>query len=296
MRRTRLPAAADGAARGVTALQKRRFRSGPRQARVNPRPGAPCINATLAFARTAVTIRVRPSCEGRLVPSSPPPAQQALPLPFRGGRRRGAGRRPSGERAGLPHVAREVIRKGEPVHVTHAGGRPRVEPPERTVLPDNPRGNHGCSQRRRLPGHPLQRPGQPPPPHRRGGRRRFARERHARALHPPRARAQPDDGAEGAGARGPLPRARPPDARRGPQRPPLRPRQLREPRGAPGRASLYQGLGGPVLVRGGESTARGAAELVPGASDVRRGGLAAPPRCTRRLAIARRGRVPASGR
>ena len=53
-----------------------------------------------------------------MVRSSPRPAQQALPLPFRGGKRRGAGRRPAGERAGLPHVAREAIRTGEPVHVT----------------------------------------------------------------------------------------------------------------------------------------------------------------------------------
>ncbi len=46
------------------------------------------------------------------------PAQQVLALPFRGGARRGAGRKPAGERAGAPHVARDAIRPSEPVHVT----------------------------------------------------------------------------------------------------------------------------------------------------------------------------------
>src|SRR5262245_47825791 len=45
-------------------------------------------------------------------------AQQELPFPRRGGRRRGAGRKPVGPRAGVAHRPRPVIRKKTPVHVT----------------------------------------------------------------------------------------------------------------------------------------------------------------------------------
>ena len=44
--------------------------------------------------------------------------QQALALPFRGGARRGAGRKPAGDRARVPHAARDEVRPYHPVHVT----------------------------------------------------------------------------------------------------------------------------------------------------------------------------------
>jgi REP element-mobilizing transposase RayT len=44
--------------------------------------------------------------------------QQELPLPRRGGKRRGAGRKPKGARAGVSHRRRPVIHKKTPVHVT----------------------------------------------------------------------------------------------------------------------------------------------------------------------------------
>lgn len=44
--------------------------------------------------------------------------QQAFELPTWGGRRRGAGRKPAGERARAPHVVREGLRPYQPVHVT----------------------------------------------------------------------------------------------------------------------------------------------------------------------------------
>lgn len=46
------------------------------------------------------------------------PAQQELAFRTWGGRRRGAGRPPAQERARVPHVAREVVRAHQPVHVT----------------------------------------------------------------------------------------------------------------------------------------------------------------------------------
>ncbi len=45
-------------------------------------------------------------------------AQQTLDLRTWGGRRRGAGRKPAGERARAPHVARPVVRPYQPVHVS----------------------------------------------------------------------------------------------------------------------------------------------------------------------------------
>jgi hypothetical protein len=44
--------------------------------------------------------------------------QAELPLPRRGGRRRGAGRKPRGARAGVAHRPRPSIRRNTPVHVT----------------------------------------------------------------------------------------------------------------------------------------------------------------------------------
>ena len=44
--------------------------------------------------------------------------QQAFALPFRGGARRGAGRKPTGDRARVPHAARDEVRPYHPVHVT----------------------------------------------------------------------------------------------------------------------------------------------------------------------------------
>jgi REP element-mobilizing transposase RayT len=44
--------------------------------------------------------------------------QQSLPLRFRGGARRGAGRKPARERSGTPHVAREHMPRGAAVHVS----------------------------------------------------------------------------------------------------------------------------------------------------------------------------------
>ena len=46
------------------------------------------------------------------------PAQQELAFRTWGGRRRGAGRPPAQERAGIPHVTREAVRPYQPVHVT----------------------------------------------------------------------------------------------------------------------------------------------------------------------------------
>jgi REP element-mobilizing transposase RayT len=51
-------------------------------------------------------------------PRTPAPAQQSLALPVRGGKRPGAGRPPSGERAAAPHARREELRPYQPVHVT----------------------------------------------------------------------------------------------------------------------------------------------------------------------------------
>lgn len=45
-------------------------------------------------------------------------AQQDLPLPLRGGKRRGAGRKPAAQRAGRSHAARESFGRAQPVHVT----------------------------------------------------------------------------------------------------------------------------------------------------------------------------------
>lgn len=45
-------------------------------------------------------------------------AQQSLPLRFRGGRRRGAGRKPAGARAGASHQARERFGRNQPMHVS----------------------------------------------------------------------------------------------------------------------------------------------------------------------------------
>lgn len=44
--------------------------------------------------------------------------QQELPFPRRGGKRAGAGRKPTGARAGVAHRPRPVIAKKTPVHVT----------------------------------------------------------------------------------------------------------------------------------------------------------------------------------
>ena len=44
--------------------------------------------------------------------------QLSLELPCWGGARRGAGRKPTGERARAPHVKRDEVRPGQPVHVT----------------------------------------------------------------------------------------------------------------------------------------------------------------------------------
>jgi REP element-mobilizing transposase RayT len=52
------------------------------------------------------------------VPRRRPTAQLTLTLPTWGGRRRGAGRKPSGARARAPHLARDEVRPYQPVHVT----------------------------------------------------------------------------------------------------------------------------------------------------------------------------------
>lgn len=52
------------------------------------------------------------------MPSSPRALQQPLPLRFRGGKRRGAGRKPAGARARASHAAREAFGPREPVHVS----------------------------------------------------------------------------------------------------------------------------------------------------------------------------------
>src|SRR5262249_35488275 len=44
--------------------------------------------------------------------------QLALSMPTWGGKRRGAGRKPKGERAGVSHRAREELGRRTPVHVT----------------------------------------------------------------------------------------------------------------------------------------------------------------------------------
>lgn len=46
------------------------------------------------------------------------PKQLALDLPFRGGKRRGAGRKPKGSRALVTHAARARFARATPVHVT----------------------------------------------------------------------------------------------------------------------------------------------------------------------------------
>jgi REP element-mobilizing transposase RayT len=46
------------------------------------------------------------------------PVQLALQLPTRGGARKGAGRKPNGARAGMPHLRRPVLAARFPVHVT----------------------------------------------------------------------------------------------------------------------------------------------------------------------------------
>ena len=48
----------------------------------------------------------------------PTPRQLLLRLPSRGGKRRGAGRKPNGARAGLPHRPRAALKARYPVHVT----------------------------------------------------------------------------------------------------------------------------------------------------------------------------------
>ena len=49
--------------------------------------------------------------------------QQELRFKTRGGRRRGAGRKPARLRAGVPHRARPLHQKGHPVHVTFRASR-----------------------------------------------------------------------------------------------------------------------------------------------------------------------------
>ena len=44
--------------------------------------------------------------------------QLELPFPVHGGKRRGAGRKPKGKRAGVPHRVREKVSRHHPVHVT----------------------------------------------------------------------------------------------------------------------------------------------------------------------------------
>lgn len=46
------------------------------------------------------------------------PEQQRLEFRLRGGRRKGAGRKPKEAKAGVPHVRRETVTPREPVHVT----------------------------------------------------------------------------------------------------------------------------------------------------------------------------------
>jgi putative transposase len=46
------------------------------------------------------------------------PAQLGLPLRFWGGKRRNAGRKPKGNKAGVAHVTRPRLGKNQPVHVT----------------------------------------------------------------------------------------------------------------------------------------------------------------------------------
>lgn len=63
-------------------------------------------------------MNVRPSRQYVPVPRRRRPVQQVLALPAWGGRRRGAGRKPAGERPRVRHVARGQIRPYQPVHVT----------------------------------------------------------------------------------------------------------------------------------------------------------------------------------
>jgi REP element-mobilizing transposase RayT len=65
-------------------------------------------------------VRLSPGASGRK-----PKQQVQHELPFRtwGGRREGAGRKPAGQRAGLPHVARPEHRATHPVHVTLRAGQ-----------------------------------------------------------------------------------------------------------------------------------------------------------------------------
>jgi len=111
---------------------------------------------------------------------------RAAELTFRtwGGARRNAGRRAA--RVALP--TRRASRSGRTAHPRHPPDGDHVWNlrSERSYAVIH--GALGRAREGRRADRPLQRPGQPRPPHRRGGRHARARERGARALHPTRAR------------------------------------------------------------------------------------------------------------
>jgi putative transposase len=69
------------------------------------------------FAKRSSTISARRKASRRRPPLKRP-VQQALRFATRGGARKGAGRKPNGERAGVKHRVRPVLKARFPVHVT----------------------------------------------------------------------------------------------------------------------------------------------------------------------------------
>lgn len=161
-----------------------------------------------------------------------PPAQLALPLsaPKRwGGRRDGAGRKPS-VRPAVRHVSRADFRRPLPAHVTlrlRAGlpslrSVPIVREIERSF-------SVGC-ERSGLPPRALLAPGQSRASHRRGGRSRRAQPRDDGHRRASRSGRESHRTADRARARRSLPRADAPDPVRGPPRAPLRAAECAPPR------------------------------------------------------------------
>jgi len=120
------PSAADGPPARPDAAPVRARESGPRPTLWRPRP---CVADRTAGRRDSLhlinicyikmTMVSRGTGAGRTRRRKPEQAR-ALMLPFRtwGGARPGAGRKPNGKRAGVPHVGRQPFGRGQPLHIT----------------------------------------------------------------------------------------------------------------------------------------------------------------------------------
>lgn len=144
--------------------------------------------------------------------------QQELRFRGRGGRRDGAGRKPVGAKAGVPHRRRPIDDDRHPIHVTMRCVRGLPSLRTTAVCAAVWRGLTAGSR----PDRALHGADEPRPPARRGGRNAVTRTRHARARHSSGQSDQPAAWSLRARLVGPLPLPVSTDAARGSDRSDLR--------------------------------------------------------------------------